>query len=65
MKVYTSTQAKAELDRLLEYISSSRQPVQITGQKGAAILISEDDWQAIQETLYLFSPPILEESIEQ
>ncbi|MBF0608695.1 MAG: type II toxin-antitoxin system Phd/YefM family antitoxin [Candidatus Magnetobacterium sp. LHC-1] len=64
MKVYTSMQAKAELDGLLEYISSSRQPVQINGQNSACVLISEDDWQAIQQTLYLFSPPVLDNSID-
>ena len=37
--------------------------MQITGKRGNAVLISEDDWRAVQETLYLVSIPGMRESI--
>ena len=37
--------------------------MQITGKRGNAVLVSEDDWRAVQETLYLVSIPGMRESI--
>jgi antitoxin YefM len=37
--------------------------VQITGKQGNAVLLSEEDWRAIQETLHLVSMPGMHESI--
>ena len=65
MKTLTVTKARAELYRLLEETSSSHEPIQITGKKSKAVLISEEDWRAIQETLYLLSKPGMRESILQ
>lgn len=63
MTVINATQARSRLYNLLEEIASSHQPVQITSKRGNAILVSEDDWRAIQETLYLVSIPGMRESI--
>jgi len=49
--------------RLLEQTAASHQPVQITGKRSNAVLVAEDDWNAIQETLYLLSVPKMRESI--
>jgi len=51
------TNAKAKLSHLLDDIFYSHKPIKITGEKSNAILISEEDWRAIQETIYLSSIP--------
>jgi antitoxin YefM len=63
VKTVTATEARAKLYRLLEEASESSEPIQITGKRGNAVLISEDDWRSIQETLYLLSIPGMRESI--
>lgn len=57
------TQARAQLDQLLDDVSLSHEPVQITGTRGNAVLVAEDDWRSIQATLYLLSIPGMRESI--
>ncbi|MDP2182291.1 MAG: type II toxin-antitoxin system Phd/YefM family antitoxin [Actinomycetota bacterium] len=59
----TATEARKQLYRLLDEVSDSHEPVQITGKRGNAVLVSEDDWRAVQETLYLVSIPGMRESI--
>ena len=44
-------------------ISESHQPVEIASEKHRAVLISSDDWSAVQETLYLLSVPGMRESL--
>ena len=63
MTTVNATQARADLYKLLEQVASSHEPVQIKGKKGSAVLVSEDDWRAIQETLHLLSVPGMRESI--
>jgi prevent-host-death family protein len=63
MKSLTATKARANLFRLVEETVDSSEPVQITGKRGNAVLISERDWNALQETLYLLSIPGMRESI--
>jgi antitoxin YefM len=65
MTTLTATEARARLYKLLDEASSSHQPIQITGKRTNAVLISEDDWRAIQETLYLLSIPGMRESIRK
>jgi len=57
-------EARANLDRLTDQTSESHQPIFISGKRSGAVLISADDWQAIQETLYLLSVPGMRESIK-
>jgi antitoxin YefM len=63
MRTITATCARKEIFHLLEDVDLNHEPVQITGKKTNAILISESDWNAIQETLYLLSVPGMRESL--
>jgi antitoxin YefM len=63
MKTISVTQARKEIYRLLDETSETHEPIQISGKRSNAILVSEDDWLAIQETLYLYSIPGMQESI--
>ena len=60
-----ATSARQNLFRLIEQVNAEHEPVLITGRRGSAVLISEDDWRAIQETLYLNSIPGVAESIQE
>jgi len=59
----TATEARKLLYKLLDDVSDSHEPIQITGKRGNAVLVSQDDWDAVQETLYLVSIPGMRESI--
>jgi antitoxin YefM len=57
MTIITASQARQQLFPLIERINEDHAPVHITSRKGNAVLVSERDWDAWQETLYLFSSP--------
>ena len=61
----TETEARKSLYKLLDEVAESHEPIQITGKRNKAVLISEDDWRAIQETLYLHAVPGMTESIRE
>lgn len=63
MTTLTATEARKKLYTLLDDVAESHAPLQIAGKRHNAVLISEDDWRAIQETLYLSSIPGIKESI--
>ena len=63
METLNATEARAKLYALIDEANSSHEPIQITGKRGNAVLIGEDEWRAIQETLYLTSIPGMKESI--
>ncbi|WP_309400496.1 type II toxin-antitoxin system Phd/YefM family antitoxin [Cerasicoccus maritimus] len=63
MKSITATSARSDLYRLIDSANETHEPVQITGKRTNAVLVSEDDWRAIQETLHLLSVPGMRESI--
>ncbi len=63
MTCLTATEARAKLYRLVDDVSISHTPIQISGKRNSAILISNEDWQSIQETLYLSSIPGMRDSI--
>lgn len=63
MTTVSATEARKILYRLLDEVSQSHEPVQITGKRGNAVLLGEDDWRAVQETLHLLSIPGMRESI--
>jgi antitoxin YefM len=65
MRSLTASKARAILYKLLDTVSESHEPVQITGKRVNGILVSEDDWRATQETLYLLSVPGMRESIRK
>jgi prevent-host-death family protein len=59
----TATEARRRLYKLVDEVQDSHEPVRIAGKRGNAVLIGEDDWEAVQETLYLVSIPGMRESI--
>jgi len=63
MTTMTATEARKNLYQLLNSAAESREPIQITGKRHSAVLVSEEDWRAIQETIYLLSIPGMRESI--
>ena len=65
MTTISATRARGSLYSLIDEANASHEPIQITGKRGNAILVSEDDWRAIQETLYLQSIPGMVESIQK
>ena len=65
MTTISATEARTKMARLIDEISLSHQPITIHNKKSKAILISEDDWRSIQETLYLLSIPGMRESIRE
>ena len=61
----TASRARANFYKLLDRASSAHTPIQITGKRANAVLISEEDWKAIQETLYLLSVPGMRKIIRE
>ncbi len=65
MATLTASEARIKLYRLIDDASSTHEPIIITGKRANAVLISEADWKAIQETMYLLSIPGMRQSIRQ
>ncbi|MEK0427583.1 MAG: hypothetical protein RL001_110 [Pseudomonadota bacterium] len=65
MATITATEARSKLFRLIDEAAESHQPVLISGKRNSAVLVSHEDWAAIQETLYLLSIPGMRESIRK
>jgi prevent-host-death family protein len=65
MTTVTATSARSNLYSLIDEANTSHIPIQITGKRGNAVLISEDDWRAIAETLHLNAIPGMAESITE
>lgn len=63
MTTLTATLARTRLYSLLDEVAQSHEPIQITGKRNNGVLISEDDWRVIQETLFLSSIPGMKASI--
>ena len=63
MTTITTSQARAQLFNLVDAAIISHRPVQIKGRRASAVLVSSEDWEAIQETLYLLSVPGMRESL--
>ena len=65
MTVLNATEARSKLYKLIDEASASHQPIVITGKRSNAVLVSEEDWNAISETLNLLSIPGMRESIKE
>ena len=65
MSGITATEARGNLYRLIDETAESHQPIVISGKRNNAVLIAEEDWSAIQETLHLLSVPGMRESIRE
>ena len=63
MTTLTASKARSSLYRLLDRAAQSHEPIQIMGKRNNAVLISEEDWRSLQETLYLMSVPGMRASI--
>ena len=63
MTTINVTKARPELYKLLEQVAEGGEPILIHSKRGSAVLIAEDDWRSIQETLHLLSIPKMRESI--
>lgn len=63
MDILSASQARANLFKLLEQVNRDSKPCIITSRKGNGVLISQDDWNSLQETLYLQSIPGMKDSI--
>ncbi len=63
MKTIKITDASNNLNNLIDEALQSHEPILITGKRNNAVLLSEEDWSSIQETLYLLSIPNMRESI--
>jgi prevent-host-death family protein len=63
MQTITASQARSTIFRLMEKVSESHRPITITGKHTNAVLVSEEDWRAIEETLYLMSVPGMAQSL--
>lgn len=65
MNSMKASEARERLYRLLDEASEAHEPILITGPRANAVLVAEDDWRAIQETLHLLSVPNMRESIRE
>jgi antitoxin YefM len=65
MSTLTATEARKKLYRLIDETTSTHVPIVITGKRGNAVLLSEEDWRAVQETLFLLNIPGMRESIRE
>ena len=65
MKSLTISKARERLYRLIDETAETHEPVILTGKRHNAVLLSEEDWKAVQETLYLVSIPGMRDSIRE
>ncbi|MCF6264517.1 MAG: type II toxin-antitoxin system Phd/YefM family antitoxin [Xanthomonadales bacterium] len=65
MTTMNATEARSKLYSLIDETAETHQPIVITGKRGNAVLVSEEDWNAISETLHLLSVPGMRESIKE
>jgi antitoxin YefM len=63
MTILTASEARANLYRLIDQTAESHQPIVIAGKRCSAVLVSAEDWQAIQETMHLLAIPGMRKSI--
>ena len=64
MTAFTASEARANLYRLIDQAAESHEPILISGKRANAVLVSEEDWAAVQETLHLLAVPGMRESIK-
>jgi len=65
MTTLSASEARKRLYKLVDQVKESHEPIQIVGKRSSAVLVSEEDWKAIAETLYLASIPGMRESIKK
>jgi prevent-host-death family protein len=65
MTTLSASEARKQLYNLVDEVKDTHQPVQIIGKRSSAVLVSEEDWRAIEETLCLTAIPGMRESIKK
>lgn len=65
MTTLNVTEARSKLYKLIDEALATHQPITITGKRGNAVLLSEEDWRSVEETLFLLSVPGMRESIRE
>ncbi|WP_426721886.1 type II toxin-antitoxin system Phd/YefM family antitoxin [Corynebacterium auriscanis] len=65
MTALSAANARANLYRLIDQVNEESEEITITGQRGNAVLVGEEEWRSIQETLYLMSVPNMTASIRE
>lgn len=65
MTILSASEARKRLYSLVDEVKETHEPIQIMGRRNSAMLVSEEDWRAIEETLYLTSIPGMRESIKK
>lgn len=63
MSTITVTRARNNLTRLIDQVRQDHEPIVITGKRGNAVLLAEEDWRAVQETLFLLDIPGVRETV--
>ena len=63
MQTLSASNARTNLYRLIDEAAASHEPLVITGKRNNAVLVSQEDWAAMQETLFLLSIPNMRESL--
>ena len=64
MTILNVTEARSKLYKLIDETTETHEPIIITGKRGNAVLLSEGDWNAVKETLFLLAVPGMRESIK-
>ena len=64
MTILTASEARANLYCLIDQTAAGYEPIYITGKRSSAVLVAEEDWRAIQETLYLLAAPGMREAVK-
>jgi len=64
-KIITASQARSNFYNLIDETAQSHEPIIITGKRHNAVMVSQEDWRAIEETLYLTSIPNMAQSIQE
>lgn len=59
----TASEARSKLYRLIDQAAESHKPIRITGKRNSAVLVSEEDWASVQETMFLLSIPNMRETL--
>ncbi len=63
MEIYTATKAREGLFKLIDHVSESHEPVYLVGKRNKAVLLSDDDYRSLLETVYITSIPGMKESL--
>lgn len=64
-KVMSASEVRANIYNIMDEAAQSHEPILITGKRNNVVMLSEEDWNAIEETLYLNSIPNMASSVQE